>query len=168
MIVAVDVDYRAHETVAAAVAFEAWPAATATHELVERLPPAAPYVSGELWRRELPALLAVLAAVDAAIAPRTVGTIVVDAYVWLPDGTPGLGARLHAARGACPVVGVAKTALHGDALSIPVLRGTSARPLFVTAVGIDARLAAAAIAAMHGPDRTPTLLRRVDRCCRDA
>ena len=45
-------------------------------------------------------------------------------------------------------------------------RGTSARPLYVTAVGIDERLAAAHVLAMHGDHRVPTLLRRVDQLAR--
>lgn len=168
MIVAVDVDYRASECVAAAVAFETWSAATSVHEEVVRLPAALPYRAGELWVRELPPVLAVLAKTTEAIAPRTIAIVVVDAYVWLPpDGRAGLGARLHEALGVA-VVGVAKTELKDDTISIPVLRGTSLRPLRVGAAGLAPDAAAAAIAAMHGPDRMPTLLRRADRLARDS
>lgn len=168
MIVAVDVDYRASESVAAAVAFETWSAATAVHEEVVRSAAAPPYRAGELWVRELPPLLAVLERLADAIAPRRITIVVVDAYVWLPpEGRAGLGARLHEALGVA-VVGVAKTELKDDAISIPVLRGKSRRPLRVGAVGLPADEAAAAIAAMHGPDRIPTLLRRADRLARDA
>lgn len=168
MIVAVDVDYRASECVAAAVAFESWSAATSVHEAVVRLPAASPYRSGELWVRELPPLLAVLEQMASAIAPRTIAIVVVDAYVWLPpDGRAGLGARVHEALGVA-VVGVAKTQLKDDTISIPVLRGTSRRPLRVGAAGLAPDEAAAAIAAMHGHDRMPTLLRRVDRLSRES
>jgi deoxyribonuclease V len=49
-----------------------------------------------------------------------------------------------------------------------VMRGGSTRPLCVTAVGIDAGLAAAGVARMAGHHRTPTILKRVDRLARDS
>jgi deoxyribonuclease V len=39
-------------------------------------------------------------------------------------------------------------------------------PLFVSAIGMDVRDAAAHVRAMDGPHRTPTLLRLVDRLTR--
>jgi len=35
-------------------------------------------------------------------------------------------------------------------------------------VGVDSQAAAACIQRMHGPSRLPTLLKRVDRLCREA
>jgi deoxyribonuclease V len=64
------------------------------------------------------------------------------------------------------VVGVAKTAFQGSTFATPVTRGTSARPVFVTARGMDVAEAARLVAAMHGPHRIPTLLGRVDRLAR--
>jgi deoxyribonuclease V len=43
------------------------------------------------------------------------------------------------------------------------MRGKSKNPLYVTAVGIDQRLAASYIARMHGKYRIPTLLKTADR-----
>ena len=80
------------------------------------------------------------------------------------------GAILHKAlTRRVPVVGVAKT-MFGDALSwcIPVVRGISRRPLFVTAAGINAEEAAKGVQAMHGPYRIPTLLKLVDSAAHDA
>jgi deoxyribonuclease V len=162
---AVDVDYRASETVAAAVVFAAWDDPAPTIEQTVRLARAAPYRPGAFWLRELPGLLAVIAAL-----PVVPTCVLVDAYVWLPpDAKPGLGARLHDALGhGTAIVGIAKNPLAGDALAIPVLRGASKRPLFVTAAGLDAADAAAGVRRMHGVYRVPTLLRRVDRLGRDA
>ena len=91
--------------------------------------------------------------------------IIIDGYVWLDaNHRPGLGAILHEALGKrVPVVGVAKT-VFGDALSwcIPVVRGVSRRPLFVTAAGINAEEAAKGVHTMHGLHRIPTLLKLVD------
>lgn len=165
VIVCVDVDYRATEVVAACVGFGDWPDATAAVESVTRTPGApAPYESGEFYRRELPYVLAALAALAAP--PRV---IVVDGYVWLGPERPGLGAHLHATLGSTiEVIGVAKRRFEGATTAIPILRGTSQQPLFVTAAGTDVRAAAAAVITMHGPHRLPTMLKRVDRLARDA
>jgi deoxyribonuclease V len=47
-----------------------------------------------------------------------------------------------------------------------VLRGNSARPLFVTAAGIEVTEAAATVVAMKGKFRLPDVLRRVDALAR--
>jgi deoxyribonuclease V len=164
MIACVDVDYRPDLTVAACVLFRDWTDATEAAHAVERGPPAEAYVPGEFYRRELPHLLRVLGAVTESVE-----TIVIDGYVWLGEERPGLGAHLYEALGRrVPVIGVAKTAFHSSALAVPVLRGQSRRPLFVTAVGLEADSAAACIQRMHGDSRLPTLLQRVDRLCRDS
>jgi deoxyribonuclease V len=165
MIVCVDVDYRATEVVAACVGFHDWTDAAPAAESVTRTAGAPPaYESGAFYRRELPYLVAALAALAAA--PRMV---VVDGYVWLAPGRPGLGAHLHAALGgSVEVVGVAKRNFEGASTAIAVLRGTSRQPLFVTTASTDVAAAAAAVRAMHGAHRIPTLLKRVDRLARDA
>jgi deoxyribonuclease V len=175
VIVAVDVDYRENEVVAAAVGFAAWTDDHATIEVVVTSDaPPAPYEPGRFYRRELPHIRAVL----ALIAPPPT-TIIVDGYVWLGadkglgahpddalDQAKGLGAHLYEALDrAIPVIGVAKTQFAG-ATAIEVVRGTSARPLHVTAVGIDGATAADHVLGMHGEHRIPTLLRRVDQLAR--
>lgn len=165
MIASVDVDYRPDATVAACVLFQDWGDAVEAANLVDRGPPAEAYIPGEFYRRELPALLRVLARV-----PDPLATVVIDGYVWLQgEERPGLGAHLYEALGRrVPVIGVAKTAFLASRVAVPVLRGTSQRPLLVTAVGVDVQDAAACIQRMHGPSRLPTLLKRVDRLCREA
>ena len=117
-------------------------------------------------------MLAILAEVTAATPGLTLTTVVVDGYVTLDEhGTPGLGGHLHAALGErVAVIGVAKTSFRGSGFATPVLRGTSARPLWVTAMGTAVEPAARRVAAMHGEHRIPTLLGLVDReepavCC---
>jgi deoxyribonuclease V len=164
MLACLDVDYRPEVTVAACVLFWDWTDAAEASHLVERGPPAEPYEPGQFFRRELPHLLEVLAAVREPLE-----TVVIDGYVWLGEERPGLGAHLYEALGRrVPVVGVAKTAFHSSGLALPVLRGQSQRPLFVTAVGMDASAAAEHVRRMHGASRIPTLLGRVDRLCRDS
>ena len=163
MLACLDVDYRTEETVAVGVLFRDWGDGTEAAHVVERGPPAAPYEPGQFYRRELPFLLQVLAAVKEPLE-----AVVVDGYVWLGEERPGLGAHLYEALGRrVPVVGVAKTAFHSSLLAVPVTRGSSQRPLFVTAVGLEAPVAAGLVRDMHGPSRLPTLLRRVDRLCRE-
>src|SRR5258708_490951 len=106
LIACVDVDYRDPGAVAACVLAQTWTDDRPTTELVEHLPHVEPYQPGQFYRRELPALLAVLQRVADPIT-----TIVIDGYVWLADESqPGLGAHLFEALGrSVPVVGIAKT-----------------------------------------------------------
>ncbi len=158
-----DVDYRATGARAACVIAESWEAATPASTCTEEIDTVEPYTPGEFYRRELPCLLAVLRQL-----PALPDVIVVDGYVWLPPGDrPGLGARLHQALGGtAPVVGIAKTAFAGAEAAagiIPVLRGRSRRPLFVTAIGMEPAFAAQCVRRMAGPDRIPLLVKLADR-----
>lgn len=145
---------------AAGVWFRGWAASTAEHEATAVVWEVAEYTPGEFYRRELPCLLAVLAEGPPA------EVVVVDGYVGLGDGRPGLGAHLfEALGGGVAVIGVAKTKFaSGEA--VPVYRGGSRSPLWVTAAGLDAAEAAKRVAAMVGPYRVPTLLKRADHLAR--
>jgi deoxyribonuclease V len=161
LIVCVDVDYRGRGAVAAGVWFRGWSAATSDFESAILVDEVADYEPGAFYRRELPCLHAVL-----ATGPRP-DVVVVDGYVWLANGVAGLGGRLHAETNLT-VVGVAKTRFRGAASAVSVCRGISQSPLHVTAAGVPVAEAAAWVAAMHGPHRMPTLLRRVDSLARTA
>ena len=162
-----DVDYRRDETaVAACLLFADWSDARPARPYVARVAGhVAAYRPGELFRRELPCLLEVLAMVREPLE-----LVVVDAYVTLdPAGRLGLGGHLHdALGGGVAVVGVAKTPYAAATMALPVLRGKSRVPLWITSLGIDPAVAAAHVHAMHGPHRMPTLLRAVDRLARTA
>jgi deoxyribonuclease V len=162
MLACVDVAYREDDGYAALLLFGAFRDARAFDVHLAHVGGVAPYQSGAFYLRELPCVMAVLARVDVPLE-----VIVIDGHVFLDDaGTPGLGARLHAAiAGAAAIVGVAKTSFRG-APAKPVLRGTSTRPLFVSAIGIEVDAAAEAVRTMHGPHRLPTLLADVDRRAR--
>ena len=94
--------------------------------------------------------------------------IVVDGYVWLDDkDRKGLGHHLYdALQQSVAVIGVAKTEFAGATQAVEIRRGSSARPLFVTAVGLESDVAADCIRRMHGNSRIPTLLKRVDTLSR--
>lgn len=134
--------------------------AEVTVRRTEFVPDVAPYVPGQFLRRELPPLRAVLAGVTG------LELLVVDGYVDLaPDGRPGLGAHVHAELGV-PVIGVAKTRFATATHAIPVARGGTSRPLYVTAAGIPAADAAVIVHQMSGAFRLPDALRRVDALAR--
>jgi len=91
---------------------------------------------------------------------------VVDGYADLdPGGRPGLGARAHAEFGP-PVIGVAKSRFRTATHAVPVLRGSSVRPLFVTAAGMPAGGAADLVRRMADRYRLPDALRRADTLAR--
>jgi len=120
----------------------------------------APYRPGDFYRRELPPLKAVLP-LSGALA-----LVVIDGYADLDAaGRPGLGAHVHAEFGA-PVIGVAKTLYRTATHAAPVLRGRSARPLYVTAAGMSVADAARLVSEMAGPFRLPAAVRLADRLAR--
>lgn len=117
------------------------------------------YESGAFYKRELPCLMALVCEHD--LKP---GIFIIDGYVDLPDGGPGLGRHLHNTLEArAPIIGVAKTPLRGSSPNIEVLRGQSHTPLYVTAAGMDPESACTNIQAMAGPNRMPDILKAVDR-----
>ena len=159
MIACIDVHYRGSRAVCACVLLANWPDATCTAELVREVEVAAPYEPGRFYLRELPCLLRAIEAV-----PELPDIIVIDGYVWLgAQREPGLGAHLYQALGQkSAVIGVAKSRYFAGTVAQEVFRGASRKPLYVTAVGMDAEEAARHIQEMHGKYRIPTLLKRVD------
>ncbi len=165
MILAVDVDYRRNKAVAAGVLFHDWPDEIAVKEPISVCDVADDYVPGEFYRRELPCLLRLLEQVDVSL-----NTIVIDGFVYLGlERSPGLGWHLYEVLGKrVAVIGVAKTAFKDTPAGMAVRRGTSQRPLYVSAIGTDETNAKGCIQSMHGHDRIPSLLKRVDQLCRKA
>jgi deoxyribonuclease V len=132
-------------------------------ERVSWLDTVTPYQPGSFYTRELPALRSVLATTGP------LDLLIVDGYVDLdPDGRPGLGAHLHDLGLVPVVVGVAKTPFRAATHAVPVLRGQSTRPLYVTAAGMAPPAAADLVRRMSGTARIPDALRRVDRLARGA
>ena len=125
--------------------------------MVARVPA---YRPGEFYLRELPPLRAVLQELSG------LRLLVVDGYADLdPAGRPGLGAHAHAEFGI-PVIGVAKSRFRTATPALAVVRGSSERPLFVTAAGMPAADAADLIRHMAGRYRLPDALRRADTLAR--
>lgn len=163
LIACIDADYRDAEAITACVAIRDFKDETPALERVVRSPfTPQPYVPGSFYLRELPGVLAVLAATGAAVS-----TVIIDGYVWLGTDRPGLGARLFDEL-MVPVIGVAKSSFHDNDRAVAVVRGSSTRPLYVTSAGMDVEIAAKHVAEMHGEFRLPTILKRVDRLARDS
>jgi deoxyribonuclease V len=164
MFLATDVHYDdPHDRArAAGVLFAAWEDAAPTAEIVRIHHGLAPYRPGRFYERELPSLLPLI---EEAITSHGVTSVIIDGYVDLGE-RPGLGRHLfEALGGALDVIGVAKTRFAG-AQAIEVLRGGSKHPLFVTAAGVDATIAAEGVRRMIGPHRIPSLLKRADQLAR--
>lgn len=164
MIACIDVGYHEDDSArAACVTFDDWTDPSPSGEYTVDIDEIEPYVPGKFYLRELPCVQRVLTEL-----PGEPDLIVVDSYVWLdPDGRKGLGAYVYEAYGeTIPVIGIAKTSFRTASNAIAVLRGTSKHPQFVTAVGYDQDLAADHLREMHGPNRIPTLLKRVDALSR--
>jgi len=94
------------------------------------------------------------------------GLLVVDGNADLdPGGRPGLAGHAHAEFGI-PVIGVAKSRFRTATHAVPVVRGSSARPLFVTVAGMPAADAADLVRRMAGRYRLPDALRPADTLAR--
>jgi deoxyribonuclease V len=156
-----DVQYFDDQARVAALSFQDWSDSAPAQEWVELMPTPSEYQPGEFYRRELPCLLKLLQKLPQA------DTIVIDGYVWLGPGRPGLGGHLHEALGGgVVIIGVAKTFYETSGEAVPVCRGGSQKPLFVTAAGMDKQEAAELVQQMHGYFRMPTLLKSVDQLAR--
>ncbi len=158
-----DVCYRGVGARAACVLADSLAAQAASSTYVQIIEEVEPYEPGSFYRRELPCLMAVL-----RLLPETPTLVLIDGYVWLPPvGRPGLGAHLYEALGrAIPVIGIAKSTFAGAescAFVIPVYRGISRRPLYVTAAGIEVELTAQQVRGMAGKYRIPDLARMADQ-----
>ena len=161
LFVATDVHYpETGGARAAAVVYADAAFSRLAQDRIELVPEVQPYQPGQFYRRELPPLHAVLDGLTK------MALLVVDGYADLdPDGRPGLGSHAHEEFGV-PVIGVAKTAFRTATHAIPVRRGTSSRPLYVTAAGMPRADAAELVKGMAGQYRLPDALRRVDTLAR--
>jgi deoxyribonuclease V len=164
MFACLDVHYSGSLAHAAAILFRTWTDEHPSCEYVASSREAAVYVPGDFYKRELGPLLKVI-----RLIPHRLETLLIDGYCTLSEeGRPGLGAHLYSAlHPSVRIIGVAKTCFR-SAPAVQVLRGTSIRPLYGSALGMPVQEAAEGVARMHGPFRIPTLLRAVDALARKA
>jgi deoxyribonuclease V len=160
---ALDVHYKVSTAISVCVMFDNWPDSASIELIRTVVPDTSPYQAGRFFKRELPCLLSVLQQTE-----REFETIVIDGYVHLKaDAGKGLGKHLYESLSYKPVVvGVAKNPLKVADRFIPVHRGRSKKPLFISAIGCSVEDAVESILSMHGQYRIPTLLKIVDRYAR--
>ena len=164
MILAIDVYYYDAEANVAGVLFD-WPDAQPQSTVVTTVSNVAPYQPGQFYKREMPCILELLKQVDL----KTLSAILVDSHVFVSNEKAyGLGGHLwDVLDGVLPVIGVAKRSFHEtDQVTVPVVRGQSSNPLFVSAIGMDMEVAARLVEGMHGAYRMPDILKTLDQLSR--
>jgi deoxyribonuclease V len=162
MILAIDVHYKPDAAKVVCAVLQHWKDRSASHYWIKYVKNVSPYMPGAFYKRELPCMLEILQDVDFA----TIECIIIDGYVVLDDtGKPGLGTHLYESiQQKVPVIGVAKSSFYQNTKNVvPVLRGESKKPLFVTAAGIALQQAANNILNMYGKYRMPDVLKELDR-----
>ena len=162
MILAIDVHYRNDKAKVVCAVLQQWNDPVAIDYRVKFVTAVDEYIPGEFYKRELPCILEILSDIDLS----TVSCIVIDGFVILDDsGKYGLGGHLYERLDrTVPVIGVAKTNFHENVQHvIPVYRGESKNPLYVTAIGTDLQQAADDVQGMYGDYRIPTVLKELDR-----
>ncbi len=152
---ALDVGYEGDSYRASCVIFQHWDDAHPVEVVRVDSTGVMPYRPGRFYERELPCLLAVLHGSSMRF-----DTVVIDGYVDLAGNAGrGLGRRLYEELGRkTTVIGVAKSPLTAACGFVPVLRGSSVRPVYVSCAGRPVVSAVLCVLRMHGLHRIPTLL----------
>lgn len=166
MILAFDTYYYSNKAKTVCLAFEHWDAEQPQEVYTGFMEQVADYTPGEFYKRELPCILDLF----SKLPYQDTEAIIVDGFVFLDDEEkPGLGAHLyHALDQKIPVIGVAKTNFASlEHNKIAVLRGESIKPLYITAIGMDAQQAAEQVKQMAGEYRFPTLLKQLDQLTKE-
>ena len=163
MILATDTQYGDDTALSAGVLFSKWTSDKVDHCIIKTIDKIEPYQSGSFYKRELPCILALLDDIHEQLE-----VIVIDGFVNLGhEAKDGLGMRLYdAIDRSTQIIGVAKKAFINTPKVCQLLRGTSQKPLFVTSVGIPLNDAKNHVKMMHGQNRIPTQLKKVDQLCR--
>lgn len=160
MILALDVHYRENIAQAVGILFN-WQDETPQEIIIDFIREVDDYVPGGFYKRELPCLLKICKKLNL----ETLEAIIVDGYIYLDnDKKMGLGAHLwQALNQTTPIIGVAKTLFFNNTeTTIKVIRGTSKKPLYVSAIGLNLTTSASLIKNMKGEFRIPTLLKKLD------
>lgn len=167
MIVAIDVHYKEECAKSVMLLFEHWESETPFDIIETRTKNVADYVPGKFYERELPCILDALKEIDAT----TIQFIVIDGYVYINNDLEiGLGGHLYdALEKQIPVIGVAKTPfMDNKDTVVEVFRGSSQKPLYVSAIGLSKEDAARYITNMYGDFRLPFLLKLMDQKTKEA
>lgn len=160
MISSFDVDYKNNMAHAACLVFEKPTDKIFAAQYTKVISDIAPYEPGKFFKRELPCLISLIELINEPI-----NTFIVDGYVWLNnERKPGLGAYLYEHfNQKIAVIGVAKRSFANNDIAIPLYRGESTNPLYITSAGISQEEAKSIIFQMYGDFREPLLLKQTDQ-----
>jgi len=121
------------------------------------------YCPGQFYRRELKCVDAILSQLDLA----EIELVIVDGFADFGTEDRSLGTYVFD-NYHIPVIGIAKNPYAPcKVANTEVCRGTSARPLFVTAKGMPHAEAKKIVRHMAGDNRLPILVKIADKCARD-
>ncbi|WP_433813865.1 endonuclease V [Flavobacterium johnsoniae] len=166
MILAFDTYYFDNKAKTVCLEFENWNEDKNFKVHTEIIDNVSEYIPGEFYKRELPCILSLLNKIDL----KNIEAIIVDGFVYLDDDKKyGLGGHLYEKlNNEISIIGVAKTnfaSIEKDKKAL--LRGDSAKPLFITSIGIDLEEAFQKVESMAGEFRMPTLLKELDRLTKE-
>jgi len=164
---AVDVHYEADTAYVCGVTFSDHMQSDPDKVYYSKLSTPGEYQSGEFYKRELPCIVKLIE--EHMLLP---AVIVIDGFTYLDSSNRwGLGAHLSDTffqeGKEVAVIGVAKNRRENTPKEWQVYRGDSSKPLYVKAVGLDDEFSKDIISNMSGAYRIPSLLKLVDRLCRD-
>ncbi len=165
MILAIDVHYKDTYAKAAGVLFS-WSDDKPKGIIIEKIKEVEDYIPGQFFKRELPCLLKIIDKTSL----NEIDAILIDGYVYIDDNEGfGLGGYLWSELGhSVPVIGVAKTSfLRNKGTILPINRGVSKNPLFISSIGIDLSEGASLVKNMKGDYRVPEILKAVDRITKE-
>ncbi|NAS30948.1 endonuclease V [Flavobacteriaceae bacterium R38] len=161
MILTIDVHYKEKYAKAVGVLFS-FQNISKKEVIVEKINDVKEYVPGQFYKRELPCLLQIIERIDL----EKIEVIIVDGHIYIDnDKNFGLGGHLWSAlKEKIPIIGVAKRSFFNNHKTvIPVLRGKSKNPLYISSVGIDVEDASELIKNMEGDYRIPDILKELDQ-----
>lgn len=122
----------------------------------------AAYQSGQFYKREMPCLLELIKTID-----KPVDVLVIDGFVYLDCGKPGLGKHLYDnLTDKKPIIGIAKNPYQKIADCHQVFRGQSKKPLYITTINHSLEDAKQWLQDLQGKHRLPDVLTQVDRLSR--
>ena len=166
MILAFDTYYFDNKAKTVCLEFENWNEDKNFKVHTEIIDNVSEYIPGEFYKRELPCIISLLNQMNL----KNIEVIIVDGFVYLDDDKKhGLGGHLYEKLNKeVPIIGVAKTnfaSIEKDKKAL--VRGESAKPLYITSIGIDLEEAFQKVESMAGEFRIPTLLKELDRLTKE-
>nr|WP_306465228.1 endonuclease V [Elizabethkingia sp. ASV34] len=159
-ILAIDVHYKENYAKTVGVLFR-WDSESPIDIKSVNIPEVEEYIPGQFYKRELPCIFKLLEQIDV----KTLDIIIVDGHVYINNEREfGLGGHLYESlRETIPIIGVAKKSFYNtEEVTLPLYRGKSKNPLFISSIGINTAIAMKKVEQMKGKYRIPDILKILD------